>query len=87
MHRLTIAEMPSHNHSASTEFNKLSGRGVDTGGGTTGSDVDANFGDAEYRIAQMNNAMWSAATLQSAGSNHPHNIMQPFMAVHWIMKI
>lgn len=61
MHKLTLAEMPSHGGHV---YGMIAGGTLENAGGS-----------------------WNYDFNQSFGGDQPHNIMQPYMAVHWIMKL
>ncbi|MEN6620092.1 MAG: hypothetical protein ABFD50_00875 [Smithella sp.] len=69
MHRLTITEMPSHNHDLNGAW-AIYGFYKGGGPGHTGN---------PYGLATQYTGY--------AGGDQPHNVMQPYMAVHWIMKL
>lgn len=49
--------------------------------------IDGNWtgGDMDYTPGEPN--LVTTGRLQDSGGNQPHNIMQPFMAINYIMKI
>ena len=68
-HRLTSAEMPSHNHGLTFYLN---------GDYQPPNDVYTPFPGYHTGTA--------VATTSTAGSDQPHNVMNPFMVVHFIVK-
>ncbi len=71
-HKLTVAEMPSHDH-ANGSFNQL----MKLSGGWT-----AKFGDDGVNEPTLN---VSKPELKSGG-DQPHNIMPPFVALYYCIK-
>ncbi|WP_293913074.1 MULTISPECIES: hypothetical protein [unclassified Sphingobacterium] len=71
IHQLTVAELPSHNHSYTDEFP---------------ADDYQTWGDnANSRRFAKNQT--KTKTTQSAGNNQPHNNMPPYRAGYWVIKI
>ncbi|CVK21666.1 phage baseplate protein [Sporomusa sphaeroides] len=69
VHKLTIEEMPAHDHTTSLTINSGDGyvaRGLYAGGRNDGS---------VNRVSNL------------SGGDRPHNNMQPYMPVHWIIKL
>ena len=84
LHHLTVTEMPAHRHYGDSPFNEagFDASGADTGAGTSGWPIRLAVGDnppyGGYEVPFM-----TAPT----GGDQPHNIMQPYMAIHYIMRI
>lgn len=76
LHQLSIAEMPSHQH---TEF--FAGRSALNPFGSVSNylGIDADNGGG----SSHDNLNYTAF----AGGNQPHNTLPPYMVVHWIMKL
>ena len=73
MHKLTVAEMPSHNHTYNPARISM---GYASG----------NSGMFMMWPQWHTDLSWTLNTF-NAGGDQAHNIMQPFVAVHYIMKI
>jgi hypothetical protein len=73
-HKLTIAEMPKHNHSNGAYRNLLR----ITGSGTYSGRYDETRNEPN---------LFSAAALKEMGENRPHNNMPPFVALYYCQKI
>ena len=95
-HTLTTAEMPSHTHSASSEWKSLSGtfRDLSWGGGSSGIvtsgsnnlDRTASSGSKFGAVTRTVNASHShTITVNSTGSGGAHNQMPPFISVNYII--
>lgn len=89
LHQLTIAEMPNHDHYTVGDLGLLgdprqhiytrTGSYVLTGGWDSG-DPSLNYIMA-FGTIYPNNGISSGT-----GGNQPHNIMQPYISVYYIMK-
>jgi len=79
LHQLTIAEMPSHNHFVTGHW--LGGNGQQISLGVY----------ASTKIYPMTGPLPNGNTLRNSsdyiGGNQSHNIMQPYVVVHYIMKL
>lgn len=73
-HQLTVDEMPSHNHSVTTNANFTIGN--NQGMGISGIPADT-AGWGSYK-----NAHWYAIGIDYKGGNQPHNNMPPYLAVY-----
>jgi microcystin-dependent protein len=76
LHQLTIAEMPKHNHIHS-KMDDFYTRTIDGWWRYDTWNSDGGSG-RKYNIH---------AETDYAGGDQPHNIMQPYIAVHHIMKL
>jgi microcystin-dependent protein len=77
-HTLTVNEMPSHNHGGVTgTSNGLSGTRLVTGNSS---------GVSVYSANGSINLLTHSHTIQSEGGNEPHNIMQPYMVLRYLIK-
>ena len=81
VHQLSISEIPSHNH--------LDGLTSDI------LDSDDDLLKYGYVRTSTKGVLYVNASFvhqkipytSSTGGNQPHNNMQPYMAIHWIMKL
>lgn len=81
-HTLISTEMPSHNHTASAPGASASttaspGTGVAVGPATLGAGVSKSFGTP--------NASLAPPTIGPAGGSQPHNNMQPYMGLNYVI--
>lgn len=67
MHKLTIEEMPKHNHNIGSYH----------GGGGYHNWIQRTDVGGSYHLFYSN----------FSGNDQPHNIMQPYMALNYIMKL
>lgn len=81
---LTTAEMPSHTHLASAS----------TSSGTSGSPGGAVWGKASFGKVAVNlystaapNVAMSGSAITPIGGNLPHNNMQPYLCVNFIIAL
>ena len=74
-HTLTVSEMPSHSHSLTRRAN------ADTG------TYDTNNGHQdESSAATTDREDLGPFNTSSTGSNTPHNVMQPFVVLRYLIK-
>lgn len=83
-HVLTVSEMPSHNHSGSTATQQLTVRIAD-GTGNNAATV-ARGGAFVESNAGVINPNPHAHTISSQGGSNAHNNLQPFVALHYIIR-
>ncbi|MFN8012577.1 MAG: tail fiber protein [Holophagaceae bacterium] len=81
-HTLSITEIPAHNHTATSPAATASttatpGTGVAVGPATLGAAVSKNFGTADGSLA--------APSIGIAGGSQPHNNMQPYLGMNYII--
>lgn len=72
LHRITIAEMPSHDHAS---------------GGARYSGVITTRGDGGFPTTGLVYNSNSAFNTGLRGADQPHNNMMPYVVLHWIIKI
>jgi microcystin-dependent protein len=86
-HTLTNAEMPAHNHGIAvsnanaSQAAATSGASIATPGASVGRDFNQTFGFN----ATAPNTILNSGTAQSSGSSMPHNNMQPYLGLSYII--
>jgi microcystin-dependent protein len=87
-HTLIITEMPAHNHTVATQANVSSAAGNSTNPSgnfpavsTTRDNVYANASNATM------NASAVQTTIGVAGGSQPHNNMQPYLGMNYIIAV
>ena len=83
MHQLTISEMPAHHHSVAGNSHwgadSIGIAGANGGIGAVSEGPDSVWWNNADALGRQ--------LISDSGGDQPHNIMQPYMAVNWIMKI
>ncbi|SDY20589.1 phage tail protein [Hymenobacter psychrophilus] len=79
---LTVAQIPAHTHTPAAS----------TAPGTSASPIgtvpaDSGSGSAQYTQATTNLVTQPAQTLGPVGGNQPHDNMQPYLAVNYIISL
>lgn len=77
-HTLTTTEMPSHSHTSNTvggSIGLITADGSNTAGVTDSTAIEPNL----YAAPQ-------SLTINSTGDGNPHNNMQPFIVLHYLIK-
>ena len=92
LHKLTIKEMPSHNHTGTTNNSGLHNHGLPTtgnydGGGTGYDDGGGNNPNYTRCFSATNGLHNHNLIINNTGSDNPHNLMQPYLVVNYIIKI
>ena len=76
---ISINQYPSHNHSLMASTN--------TTGSNTPTNNVVNNGLTAYTTDAPASAMLSADGGSSGGGNQPHNNLQPYLAMNWIIAL
>lgn len=79
-HKLTIEEMPSHNHSLIEGINVRVVNGYAFSNG-------CSFGQSSDTAGPKLDTIANAISIGYTGGNQPHNIMPPYYALAYIMKL
>lgn len=95
-HTLSLAEMPAHNHAATIQA-RLNGSadGPTTASpsnaypatGTRAAPMDNIYAATNPTVAMGTSAVSATATIANAGNSQPHNNMQPYLGIRYIIAI
>ena len=79
---LAVGQMPAHNHQAAAA---AGGNVVDPANAVWSSDPGGNT--AAYTIPPQGQATMNGAAIGSTGGSQPHDNMQPYLAVNYIISV
>jgi len=82
MSNLSAAQMPSHTHQLNVSSSKAEEDGVNTAPGHATGEVEPN--EPIYQSVQN---LVSMHALPNAGGGQPHNNMQPYLALNFIIAL
>ncbi|WP_289079194.1 tail fiber protein [uncultured Thalassospira sp.] len=88
-HQLTVDEMPNHNHGGVTSTNGNHSHSAVGGSPSTGALIEMS-GQAYLRSQGSVSTSSSGAhnhTISAQGGDQPHNNMQPFVVINYIIKV
>jgi microcystin-dependent protein len=84
-HTLILTEIPAHNHSINGNASGLGNSAAPTGNSLGIGVVPSNNSPVNmYNNAAPNTAL-NAATAGLAGGSQPHNIMQPYLGMNYVI--
>lgn len=84
---LNESQIPEHDHTKTSTFNKLSAKAGDINEQATPGSIDQANAAQEYNVGSMTEARWVEATIQKVGRGQPHNNMQPYYVEGKIIKV
>ena len=96
-HPLSIVELPTHSHPAQGEIKVSSGEAtlgqatsnssIATPGKNVGRNFEAYLGFNEATPDVVLNANSNSVHVQNSGGNQPHNNMQPYLAINFVIAL
>lgn len=87
-HTLTTNEMPSHNHGINDPSHTHSSPLGKDDGNNSNIAGQAPSGDAATQVwGAATNSSYTGITINNAGGGAAHNNMQPFLVIHYIIKL
>jgi len=81
-HTLTVAQMPSHTHTQNPHSHTSGGNGFFV---NTDSGANLQSGSSTNRVVRGSTAA-ATATNQNTGGGQPHNNLQPYIALNYLIK-
>jgi microcystin-dependent protein len=82
-HTLATAELPSHNHAFSCNENTTTLLNTPT----NNFPAKSSAGESNYAASSNENKSMGPNILKFVGSSQPHNNLQPFLAVYFIIAV
>lgn len=83
-HTLNVNEMPAHTHSAQVGAQSGAGNSTSPSGATWAT---SSSRDALYSTSAPNAQMSAGVTVGAAGGSQPHNNMQPYLGMNYIIAL
>ncbi|MEG1540253.1 MAG: tail fiber protein [Muribaculaceae bacterium] len=83
---LSEAQIPAHDHTTNSQFNKLAAKSTDIGGKSSVSNPDVDASGVEYSTTVKVVSSWGDATIKSIGGGESHENRPPYYALSYIIK-